>query len=147
MKYWLFPVIIIYVCYMFPVDDKFAASRVKDQVVKACRERDRQKMHKILNQYSLILDQSGVLFLALYPCYLCFFNCLTYWVKVWILLILKVQVGKVWIEAGNVEAGIVQTIVQHGIRWLVMGAATEKLNSKYGIYTWYFFNWDLSLLF
>lgn len=83
------------------LDDKFSASRVKDQVVKACRERDRQKMHKILNQYNLTLDQAGV------------------------------KAGKVWIEAGNVETGIVQTIVQHGIRWLVMGAAAEKLYSKY----------------
>ncbi|KVI07142.1 Protein kinase, catalytic domain-containing protein [Cynara cardunculus var. scolymus] len=91
------------------LDDKFSASRVKDQVVKACRERDRQKMHKILNEYNLILDQAGVFF---------------------ILLILKVKAGKVWIEAGKVETGIVQTIVQHGIRWLVMGAAAEKLYSK-----------------
>ncbi|KAI3757651.1 hypothetical protein L6452_05194 [Arctium lappa] len=83
------------------LDDKFSASRVKDQVVKARRERDRQKMHNILNQYNLTLDQAGV------------------------------KAGKVWIEAGNVETGIVQTIVQHGIRWLVMGAAAEKLYSKY----------------
>lgn len=36
-----------------------------------------------------------------------------------------------WIEADNVETGIVQTIEQHGITWLVMGAAAEKLYSKY----------------
>lgn len=36
-----------------------------------------------------------------------------------------------WIEVDNVETGIVQTIEQHGIMWLVMGVAAEKLYSKY----------------
>lgn len=82
------------------LDDKFSGYRLKEQVVKACRELEKQKMHKILNQYRLILDEAGV------------------------------QAGKVWIEADNVETGIVQTIIQHGIQWLVMGAASEKLYSK-----------------
>lgn len=82
------------------LDDKFSGNRLKAQVVKACRELERQKMHKILNQYRLILDEAGV------------------------------KAGKVWIEADTVETGIVQTIIQHGIRWLVMGAASEKLYSK-----------------
>lgn len=40
------------------------------------------------------------------------------------------QAGKVWIENENIEKGIVQIIVQHGIRWLVMGAAAEKHYSR-----------------
>ncbi|CAH1445547.1 unnamed protein product [Lactuca virosa] len=82
------------------VDGKFYESSLKQQVVKAWRELEKQKMHKILNQYRLILDEAGV------------------------------EAGKVWIEADNVETGIVQTIEQHGIKWLVMGAAAEKLYSK-----------------
>ena len=38
--------------------------------------------------------------------------------------------GKLWIEAVNVEVGI----NQYGIMWLVMGAAAEKLYSKYNLY-------------
>ncbi|KAD1196175.1 hypothetical protein E3N88_43161 [Mikania micrantha] len=41
-----------------------------------------------------------------------------------------VHMLKVYIEADNVEIGIVQTIKVHGIQWLVMGAASEKLYSK-----------------
>ncbi|KAK9048848.1 hypothetical protein SSX86_032186 [Deinandra increscens subsp. villosa] len=57
-------------------------------------------VQNILNEYSEILSQAGV------------------------------QAGKMWIEANNVETGIVQAIELHGIRWLVMGAASEKLYSK-----------------
>ncbi|XP_071710411.1 U-box domain-containing protein 33-like isoform X2 [Rutidosis leptorrhynchoides] len=35
-----------------------------------------------------------------------------------------------WIEANNVETGIVETITKHGIKRLVIGAANEKLYSK-----------------
>lgn len=31
----------------------------------------------------------------------------------------------------NVEKGIVESIVQHSIRWLVMGAAADKHYSEY----------------
>ncbi|KAI3705779.1 hypothetical protein L1987_76021 [Smallanthus sonchifolius] len=61
---------------------------------------DKSSMHKILNEYSLILSQAGV------------------------------HAGKMWIEADNVETGIVQAIKLHGVQWLVMGAAPEKLYSK-----------------
>jgi len=37
-----------------------------------------------------------------------------------------------WIEMDNVEEGIVNMIVQHGIKWLVMGAAADKRYTKYG---------------
>lgn len=39
-----------------------------------------------------------------------------------------------WIEMENVEKGIVDIIAQQHIRWLVMGAATEKHYSKYETY-------------
>ncbi|KAI3784005.1 hypothetical protein L1987_43096 [Smallanthus sonchifolius] len=61
---------------------------------------DKISMHKILNEYSLILSQAGV------------------------------HTGRLWIEADNVETGIVQAIELHGVQWLVMGAASEKLYSK-----------------
>lgn len=47
---------------------------------------------------------------------------------------LQVQAGKMWIEMENVEKGIVHIIAQQHIRWLVMGAATEKHYSKYETY-------------
>ncbi|KAI7744982.1 hypothetical protein M8C21_003214 [Ambrosia artemisiifolia] len=61
---------------------------------------DKLSVHKILNEYSLILSQAGV------------------------------EAGKVWIEADTVESGIVQTIERHCVQWLVMGAASQKLYSK-----------------
>lgn len=36
-----------------------------------------------------------------------------------------------WIEMERVDEGIVHIIAQKHIRWLVMGAATEKQYSKY----------------
>lgn len=42
--------------------------------------------------------------------------------------------GKVWIDGDNVEKGIVETIAQYGIRWLVMGAAADDLYTEYEIY-------------
>ncbi|KAM7491604.1 hypothetical protein LguiA_034525 [Lonicera macranthoides] len=80
------------------MDGKLSASKLKQQAVKACRELELQKMHKLLNQYLLVIAQ--------------------------------VQAGKVWIENENIEKGIVQIIVQHRIRWLVMGAAAEKHYSR-----------------
>ncbi|KAJ0753187.1 putative protein kinase RLK-Pelle-RLCK-IXb family [Helianthus annuus] len=62
---------------------------------------DKLSVHKILNEYSLTLSQAGV------------------------------QAGKVWIEANDVETGIVEAIELHRVKWLVMGAASEKLYSKY----------------
>ncbi|MFS7969282.1 putative protein kinase RLK-Pelle-RLCK-IXb family [Helianthus anomalus] len=61
---------------------------------------DKLSVHKILNEYSLTLSQAGV------------------------------HAGKVWIEANDVETGIVEAIELHRVKWLVMGAASEKLYSK-----------------
>ncbi|KAF5790572.1 putative protein kinase RLK-Pelle-RLCK-IXb family [Helianthus annuus] len=61
---------------------------------------DKLSVHKILNEYSLTLSQAGV------------------------------QAGKVWTEANDVETGIVEAIELHRVKWLVMGAASEKLYSK-----------------
>lgn len=36
-----------------------------------------------------------------------------------------------WIEMENIEDGIVKMIAQHGIKWLVMGAAADKHYTKY----------------
>ncbi|KAM0002335.1 putative protein kinase RLK-Pelle-RLCK-IXb family [Helianthus debilis subsp. tardiflorus] len=61
---------------------------------------DKLSVHKILNEYSLTLSQAGV------------------------------QAGKVWTEANDVETGIVEAIELHRVKWLVMGAVSEKLYSK-----------------
>nr|XP_017247943.1 PREDICTED: U-box domain-containing protein 32-like [Daucus carota subsp. sativus] len=42
----------------------------------------------------------------------------------------KVEAGKIWIEMERVDEGIVHIIAQKHIRWLVMGAATDKQYSK-----------------
>lgn len=47
---------------LFAVDEKLSASKLKQQASKAYRELERQKMHKLLNQYLLILDKVEVLF-------------------------------------------------------------------------------------
>ena len=41
------------------------------------------------------------------------------------------QSYKLWIEMENIEKGIVEIIAQNNIKWLVMGAATNKYYSKY----------------
>lgn len=56
----------------FAVDGKLSASKLKQRAVKACRELELQKMHKLLNQYLLIIAQVGLLFLPIlfnHPCY------------------------------------------------------------------------------
>ncbi|GMH08978.1 hypothetical protein Nepgr_010818 [Nepenthes gracilis] len=78
------------------LDGKFLFNKVKQQALKAFRELEVQKIHKLLTQYVLILNQGGV------------------WAD------------KVWIEMDNIEEGIVKIISQHGIRWLVMGAAADQ---------------------
>lgn len=78
------------------MDGKFSPFRLKQQNVKASQDLERQKIHKLLDQYHLILSREGV------------------------------QADQLWIERDNVEKGIVESIVQHSIRWLVMGAAADK---------------------
>lgn len=45
-------------------------------------------------------------------------------------ILLQILSGKVWIKAKNIEKGIIQVVAQHGVRWLVMGAAAERDYSK-----------------
>ncbi|GAB4826346.1 hypothetical protein Ancab_009212 [Ancistrocladus abbreviatus] len=78
------------------LDGKFKFNKLKQQAVKAFHELEVQKIHKLLNQYILILARTGV------------------------------HASKVWIELDNIEEGIVKTIAEHRIRWLVMGAAADK---------------------
>ncbi|KAK9291703.1 hypothetical protein L1049_019652 [Liquidambar formosana] len=82
------------------MNGKLSANKLNQHAVKAFWELDRQKMHKLLNQYLLILAQAGV------------------------------QADKVWIETDNIEKGIIEIIAQHNIRWLVMGAAADDYYSK-----------------
>lgn len=78
------------------VDEKFSIIKVKKMMTKAWREVERRNMHKLLNQYLLILNQLGV------------------------------QACKVWIEIENVEKGIIQVIAQYNVKRLVMGAAVDE---------------------
>ncbi|KAL3524291.1 hypothetical protein ACH5RR_017125 [Cinchona calisaya] len=82
------------------VNERLAASKLKLQAAKTCQELERQKMHDILNEYLLLIEQVGI------------------------------QPGKIWIEMRNVEEGIVHVVSEHGVKWLVMGAAAEKSYSK-----------------
>lgn len=50
--------------------------------------------------------------------------------KEYLIVYLQVQAGKMWVEMEKVEKGIVLLVAQQDIRWLVMGAATEKQYTK-----------------
>ncbi|KAI3458134.1 hypothetical protein Pfo_014797 [Paulownia fortunei] len=82
------------------LNGKLSASKLKNQAIKACQEFERLKMQKLMNQYLVFLSQMGK------------------------------QADKVWIEMSNIEKGIIQLIIQHGIRRLIMGAAAETFNTK-----------------
>ncbi|KAL9163310.1 hypothetical protein ABFS82_06G032500 [Erythranthe guttata] len=79
---------------------KLSTSKLKTQVIKGCQELERSKMQKLMNQYLLFVSQMGK------------------------------QADKVCIEMKNIEKGILQLIIQHGIRRLVMGAAVGTFNGK-----------------
>ncbi|XP_024928756.3 U-box domain-containing protein 32 isoform X3 [Ziziphus jujuba] len=76
--------------------ENLPANKMKQQTVKQSQELERQKLRDLLNEYLLLLAQSGV------------------------------QANEAWIEMDNVEKGIVEVIAQHDVRWLVMGAAADE---------------------
>lgn len=45
---------------------------------------------------------------------------------------MQILSGKIWIKMNSIEKGITQIVTQHGVKWLVMGAAAEKYYTKYG---------------
>ncbi|CAK8542381.1 unnamed protein product [Lathyrus sativus] len=75
---------------------KFPASSLKEQEVRAYREIERQNMHKTLDEYLRICHRMGV------------------------------RAEKLHIEMDNIERGIIELISQHGIRKLIMGAASDR---------------------
>ncbi|XP_021906273.1 U-box domain-containing protein 33 isoform X1 [Carica papaya] len=79
---------------------KFPASSLKEQVVRAYREIERQNMDEILEEYLRICRQVGV------------------------------RAEKLYTELDSVENGILELISQHGIKKLVMGAAADKQYSR-----------------
>ncbi|XP_038686371.1 U-box domain-containing protein 32 isoform X2 [Tripterygium wilfordii] len=83
-------------------DGRHAADEVQEYSIDAHAFQDfeRQKMLELLNEYLLILFQSGV------------------------------QAEKVWIEMDSIEKGIVEVIARYNIKWLVMGAAADKYYTK-----------------
>ncbi|KAL9237315.1 hypothetical protein vseg_011880 [Gypsophila vaccaria] len=79
---------------------KLTVSLFQQKAINALREADIQKLHKLIGQYVVQLSHMGV------------------------------HADRMWIEKDSVEEGIVQMIVQHGIKWLVMGAAADKYYKK-----------------
>ncbi|CAI8613163.1 unnamed protein product [Vicia faba] len=79
---------------------KFPASSLKEQEVRAYREIERQNMHKTLDEYVRICYRMGV------------------------------RAEKLHIEMDNIERGIIELISQHGIRKLIMGAASDRNYSR-----------------
>ncbi|KAJ6386436.1 hypothetical protein OIU78_016369 [Salix suchowensis] len=79
---------------------KLSVNKLKEDVAKAFQEFKMKKMHDVLDQYRLILDQEGV------------------------------EADILWIEMDDIAKGIVEVIAQGNIRWLVMGAAADKYYSK-----------------
>uniref|UniRef100_A0A6N2KCD2 Uncharacterized protein n=1 Tax=Salix viminalis TaxID=40686 RepID=A0A6N2KCD2_SALVM len=79
---------------------KLSVNKLKEDAAKAFQEFKTKKMHDVLDQYRLILDQEGV------------------------------DADILWIEMDDIAKGIVEVIAQGNIRWLVMGAAADKYYSK-----------------
>ncbi|KAF2568474.1 hypothetical protein F2Q68_00028452 [Brassica cretica] len=86
---------------MIPVmGAKFPVSSVKEEEVQVFREKEREKVHMILDEYLRICHQRGV------------------------------RAEKMFIETESIENGIVQLISELGIKKLVMGAAADRHHSK-----------------
>ncbi|KOM37110.1 hypothetical protein LR48_Vigan03g049100 [Vigna angularis] len=91
---------------------KFPTSALKEEQVQAYWEEEKQDMHRTLDEYLQICERMGV------------------------------RAEKLHIEMDNIEKGIIELVSQHGIRKLVMGAASDKyynrrmmdLRSKKAIY-------------
>ncbi|XP_021730064.1 U-box domain-containing protein 33-like isoform X2 [Chenopodium quinoa] len=79
---------------------KLSISKFKQIAVKALHESHMQKLHKLVSQYVSFVSQMGV------------------------------RADRMWIEMETVEDGIVKMIAEHGIKWLVMGAAADKNYTK-----------------
>ncbi|KAH1235072.1 hypothetical protein GLYMA_09G259100v4 [Glycine max] len=79
---------------------KFPASTLKEEQVEAYWEEERQGMHGILDEYLCICQRMGV------------------------------RAEKLHIEMDSIEKGILELISQHGIRKLVMGAASDKYYNR-----------------
>ncbi|KAI3444534.1 hypothetical protein Pfo_001199 [Paulownia fortunei] len=79
---------------------KVSISLLEEDLVKAHHENERHEMHKILDKYIRTCDQAGV------------------------------RAEKLCIEMDSIEKGILQLISEHGIKWLVMGAAANKSYSR-----------------
>ncbi|TKY51316.1 U-box domain-containing protein 33 [Spatholobus suberectus] len=78
----------------------------KDRAIKAFQEHGNQMVHELLDQYILTLVPAGV------------------------------RAYKLLIEMDDIEKGITKAIDQHNIKWLVMGAATDRYNlGVYGRHT------------
>ncbi|KAL0739877.1 hypothetical protein Bca4012_081390 [Brassica carinata] len=87
-------------CGMNKVGAKFPVSSVKEEEVRVFREKEREKVHMILDEYLRICHQRGV------------------------------RAEKMFIETESIENGIVQLISELGIKKLVMGAAADRHHSK-----------------
>ncbi|VVA98283.1 unnamed protein product [Arabis nemorensis] len=86
---------------MIPVmGAKFPVSAVKEEEVRVFREKEREKVHMILDEYLRICQQRGV------------------------------RAEKMFVEMESIEDGIVQLISELGIRKLVMGAAADRHYSR-----------------
>ncbi|WVZ05573.1 hypothetical protein V8G54_018919 [Vigna mungo] len=91
---------------------KFPTSALKEEQVQAYWEEEKQNMHRTLDEYLQICQRMGV------------------------------RAEKLHIEMDSIEKGIIELVSQHGIRKLVMGAASDKyynrrmmdLRSKKAIY-------------
>lgn len=83
-----------------PMGAKFPASRLKPGAVRAYRQKEREKLQKILDEYVVICAKE------------------------------RVRAEKLVIEMDDIETGIIELVTQHGITELVMGAAADKHFSR-----------------
>ncbi|KAK4483474.1 hypothetical protein RD792_010666 [Penstemon davidsonii] len=79
---------------------KVSLAHLEDYQVKAYHDNKRQEMQKSLDNYIRTCDRAGV------------------------------RAEKLCIEMDSIEKGIVKLVYEHGIKWLVMGAAAKKSYSR-----------------
>ncbi|XP_062120383.1 U-box domain-containing protein 32 isoform X2 [Humulus lupulus] len=81
---------------LFSTKGSTPANKLKQYMVKACQHLERKNLRVLLDNYLLILSRGGV------------------------------KAYEVWIEADNIEKGIIEIIARHDVRWLIMGAAADE---------------------
>ncbi|GER45247.1 U-box domain-containing protein kinase family protein [Striga asiatica] len=92
--------LLYYIILHFTVGGEVLISPNEERIAKARHEIEKQDIQKTLDKYIRICEQAGV------------------------------QADKICVEMDSIGKGIVHLVAKHGIKWLVMGAATNENYSR-----------------